>query len=219
MGEGGRRHLWGGRLATAPSQSPRASAPGTRRPAQEPESLGAQSPEPTSERLSARPAPTLPQPGGAAGARARRRQARRRPAPRRVLRPRAPATRPRRPGLLLSATTPRTRRCLSRSLARLTRRPVPFAHPAPGCPPAAPTAEPRTRSRPGPEALPASGVRRPLPHLSPDPPLQGGSAGAVDLQPLPRNVPPNSGGGGNLPSFPRGGRPGPGAEAGARPRP
>lgn len=123
MGEGGRRHLWGGRLAAAPSQSPRASAPGTCRPAQEPESLGAQSPEPASERLSARPAPTLPQPGGAAGARARRRQARRRPAPRRVLRPRAPATRPRRPGLLLSATTPWTRRCLGRSLARLTYPP------------------------------------------------------------------------------------------------
>ena len=64
MGEGGRRHLWGGRPATAPSQSTRASAPGTRRPPQEPESLGAQSPEPASERLSA--LGSLPSPSRAA---------------------------------------------------------------------------------------------------------------------------------------------------------
>lgn len=42
---------------------------------------------------------------------------------------------------------------------------------------------------------------------------------ARDPQPLPRNVPPSSGGGGGFPSFPQGGRPRPSAKAGARPRP
>lgn len=116
---------------------------------------------------------------------------------------------------MLSATTPRTRRCPSRSLARLTYPPGgQFLSPT-----LAPAARPRLR-HPSRElaagrartVLPAPRVRRPRPHLSLDPPLLGGSARAGDPQPLPRNVPPSSGGGGNPSSFP----PGPGPVVGPR---
>lgn len=82
--------------------------------------LRAQSPKPASERFSPLPAPTLPQPGGAAGDRARQRQARRCPAPRQVLRPPRASDEATEAGALLSATTPRTRSYPGRSFARLT---------------------------------------------------------------------------------------------------
>lgn len=60
----------------------------------------------------------------------------------------------------MSATTTRTRRCPGRSLARLTYPPRgQFLSPTlpPAARPAVQTAEPATRSRPGSDALPASG--------------------------------------------------------------
>lgn len=161
--------------AAAPSQGPRAAAPELCGPAQEPESLRAQSLEPASERLSTLPAPTLPptQPGGAAGDRARQRQARRRPAPRQVLRALRASSEAAEAGALLSAATPRTRRCPGRSFARL-------AYPVRGqflrlsSPPAARLRGADTRVGDSQLGGPRSSlvpprVRRPQQHLSPGP--------------------------------------------------
>lgn len=122
MGEGERRLLREGSPGRHPQTEPAGTAPGVCRPAQEPESRRAQSPEPASERLS--PRPLLPSPSQAAQPEPVPGGGRRGgvPHPARFSDTRAPAPRPRRPALLLWATTPRTQRCPGRSFARLTYR-------------------------------------------------------------------------------------------------
>lgn len=85
MGEGGRRHLWGGRPGRRPEPEPAGRSPGAPRACAG--AGAARSTKPCAGKPAALPSArsTLPQPGGAAGARARRRQASRRPAARQVL--------------------------------------------------------------------------------------------------------------------------------------
>lgn len=136
-----------------------------------------------------RPAPTLPQPGGASPEAVAEAGEAARPAPRRALRPRAPATRPR-AGAFVVRHNYADRRCLGRSLALPpTTRPAAgssHAHPCPGCRPRLGQPSPR-RGQQGPDVLPARG-----PAVSgapePGPATPGRSAGTGYPTAPPRNV-------------------------------
>lgn len=171
MGEGAQAPL--GRHSRPPPQpEPRAAVRRSHGPAQGPEPLRAQSQPRAGQRAArARPAPTLPPPA-ARRSPCQAEAGEARPAPRQVLRPRAPALRPRLPALCCPPQLRGAGAARAEVLRASPIRPAASSFAYSRHPPPARRSDTRARDsrRGGPRrSFPPPRVRRPRQHLSPRP--------------------------------------------------